>query len=193
MRRTVILTGIIVLALVYLFLPSHLARSKYPLKYQETIKREATQNELSPALVASLIYGESRFDPRAVSGQSAIGLMQIQLPTAKGVYQKPIDKEKLKEPEINIKIGTRYLKKLIDRYQEEELALIAYNLGPTALDKKLSEGIERKDLKTSYYFSQSVQQDKEIYLNLYSNQLELDSELVLSPYRLWKIILLSKI
>lgn len=193
MRRVVILTGIVVLVLVYLFLPSYLARSKYPLKYQETIKKEATRNRLNPALVASLVYNESRFDPQAVSSQEAVGLMQVQLPTAKGVYRKPIDKEKLKDPEINIKIGTRYLKNLIGRYQEEELALIAYNLGPTILDKKLAEGIDRKDLGATYRFSQSVQQDRGIYLNLYSVQLELDSDLALSPYRLWRMIFLSKV
>ncbi len=198
MSRIIVFIVIVLLILAYLFLPSFLARSKYPLKYQEIVKEESGINKLDPALIASVIYNESRFNPEAVSNQEAIGLMQLQVPTARDVYNKPIDQTKLKDPKINIKIGVKYLKGLIKRYQEEELALVAYNLGPTALDFKLKEGIDRKDvnrkdLRIAYDFAYAVQRDKGIYAGIYEDQLGVETDQILSPYKLWKIVITGRL
>jgi len=193
MSRIIISLILVFLVLTYFFLPSFIVKSKYPLKYQEIVIEEGNRNKLSPALVASVIYNESRFNPKAVSDQEAIGLMQIQIPTAKEVYRRPVDQAGLKDPKTNIKIGTGYLKGLIKRYSEKELALVAYNLGPTALDFKLKKGtagedVNRKDLGIAYDFASAVQRDERIYLAIYGDRLGVENNQPLSPYQLWKII-----
>lgn len=193
MSRVILFVILILLILAYLFLPSLIVQSKYPLKYQEIIREESGVNRLNPALTASVIYNESRFNPEAVSDQEAIGLMQLQLPTAKGFTKESIDKEELREPEINIEIGCRYLRSLIKKYQQKELALIAYNLGPTKLDKRLKGGEKREDFGSAYHFAQKVEQDQAIYSALYSKELETRDKTRLSPCRLWKIIFLSRL
>lgn len=92
--------------------------------YGDIIYREARRNDLSPELVAAMVHTESDFRPRLVSGKSAQGLMQIIPSTAAllGV-DDPFD------PEKNIAAGTRYFRYLLDRFDDETIALAAYNAG----------------------------------------------------------------
>jgi hypothetical protein len=97
-------------------------RSQVP--FGEIIYREARKNDLSPELVAAMVHTESDFRPLLVSGKSAQGLMQIVPSTAAllGV-DDPFD------PEKNIAAGTRYFRYLLDRFDDETMALAAYNAG----------------------------------------------------------------
>ena len=92
--------------------------------YGDIIYREARKNDLPPELVAAMVHTESDFRPRLVSGKSAQGLMQIVPSTAAllGV-DDPFD------PEKNIAAGTRYFRYLLDRFDDETIALAAYNAG----------------------------------------------------------------
>jgi soluble lytic murein transglycosylase-like protein len=99
--------------------------------YEGLIKVHAEANGLSPDLVRAIIQVESAFNPFAVSSKGAMGLMQLMPPTAAefGV-QNPFD------PGENIRAGAAYFRRLLDRYdQKVELALAAYNAGPTAVDR----------------------------------------------------------
>jgi len=183
---------VIVLVLIYLFTPQYLVKQKYPLKYQDFIIAKSQDQNLNPALVSSVIYNESRFDPEAVSSQYAIGLMQVQVPTAKSVAKKNITQEQLKKPSLNINLGSKYLRILIDRYKERELALIAYNLGPTELDKQLKKSKDRNKLGTPYIYAQAVVNDSRIYQQVYSGELGLKQKQNLTRYQLWKIICLGE-
>lgn len=97
-------------------------RSNVP--YGAIIYREARKNDLPPELVAAMVHTESDFRPGLVSNKSAQGLMQIVPSTAAllGV-DDPFD------PEKNIAAGTKYFRYLLDRFDDETMALAAYNAG----------------------------------------------------------------
>ena len=100
------------------------------------IVREARRNGLDPALVAAVIQVESHFDPFAVSGAGACGLMQLMLPTARWLLEKGPEPKKVRpahlfNPVFNIELGTGYLAHLMSRFDGDlTRALIAYNAGP---------------------------------------------------------------
>jgi soluble lytic murein transglycosylase len=104
-----------------------------------TIVREARRHGLDPVLVAAVIQVESRFDPFAVSGVGACGLMQLMPPTAQWLLEKDADGANdgklrpahLFNPVLNIELGTLYLAQLMNRFDGDlNQALIAYNAGP---------------------------------------------------------------
>jgi soluble lytic murein transglycosylase-like protein len=100
--------------------------------YSHIIKGAAAANRLEPALVTAVIAAESGGDPRAVSKRGARGLMQLMPETARryGVSNSF-------DPEQNITGGARYLRDLVERYQNDlELVLAAYNAGPDAVDRQ---------------------------------------------------------
>ncbi len=107
-------------------------------RVEAAIVREAHRNGLDPLLVAAVIQVESRFDPFAVSGVGACGLMQLMPPTAQWLLEKDADasNDKLRpahlfNPVLNIELGTMYLAQLMDRFGGDlNQALIAYNAGP---------------------------------------------------------------
>lgn len=95
------------------------------------IEKYAKENGLDPDLVRAVIKTESNFNPKAVSGKNAKGIMQLIDPTAKemGVVN-PFD------PEQNIMGGTKYLRNMINRFDGDlTLGLAAYNAGPGAVEK----------------------------------------------------------
>jgi soluble lytic murein transglycosylase-like protein len=100
-------------------------------RYEPIILEHAAMHALRPALVRAVIQVESGFNPRARSPKGAMGLMQLMPETARelGVIDAF-------DPAQNIRGGTMYLRRLIDRYQgNEELALAAYNAGAGAVDR----------------------------------------------------------
>ena len=109
-------------------------RILFPEPYWETIKAESAKNDLDPYLVASLIRQESEFNPSAISPANAYGLMQM-LPSvgrslAREEGMNHFETFQLLDPETNIRLGTRYLRKTLDRFGGvTEYALAAYNAG----------------------------------------------------------------
>src|SRR4029453_9654901 len=95
------------------------------------IAEPAALNNVRPSLVRAVIQVESGFNPRAVSPKGAMGLMQLMPATvARFGVLDPFN------PSENIRAGVRYLRLLLDKYNDnEQLALAAYNAGPTAVDK----------------------------------------------------------
>lgn len=85
---------------------------------------------LDPGLVRSVIQVESAFDPRAVSSRGAMGLMQLMPETA-----AELGVDNVWDPGENIRGGTTYLRRMLDRFGELELALAGYNAGPTVVEK----------------------------------------------------------
>jgi soluble lytic murein transglycosylase len=98
--------------------------------YDSLIFDTARAQRVPPALVKAVIAAESNFRPRAVSPKGAQGLMQLMPATARDLgVQDPL------EARDNVRGGTRYLRRLMDRYGDLSRALAAYNAGPTAVDR----------------------------------------------------------
>jgi soluble lytic murein transglycosylase len=105
--------------------------SRRAIAFDSMIEQNATVHGVSPHLVRAVIQQESGFNPRAISHKGAMGLMQLMPATATehGVSD-PYD------PAENIRAGVAYLKGLLVRFKDNvELALAAYNAGPTAVTK----------------------------------------------------------
>src|SRR5262249_4419829 len=99
--------------------------------YDDLISEHARVNGVRADLVRAVMQVESAFNPFAKSVKGALGLMQLMPATIRqyGVMN-PFD------PTDNVRAGVAYLRELLDRYEDnEELALAAYNAGPTAVDK----------------------------------------------------------
>lgn len=97
---------------------------------EELVREHAAQCGLDPRLVRAVIQAESDWDPRAVSRKGAMGLMQLMPETAAVLaVEDPFDAAE------NVRAGTTYLARLLDRFGELTLALAAYNAGPTTVDR----------------------------------------------------------
>ena len=109
-------------------------RILFPEPWWDTIQAESAKNNLDPYLVASLIRQESEFDPSAISHANAYGLMQLLPAVGRTMaHQEGITSFQtfqLLDPAMNIRLGTRYLRQMLDRFGGvQEYALAAYNAG----------------------------------------------------------------
>jgi soluble lytic murein transglycosylase len=101
---------------------------EYIEKYTEIIDQASDMFEVEPSLIKAVIKAESGFNHKAVSHKGAQGLMQLMPATADLLrVNDPFD------PTENIFGGTRYLRKMLDRFGHMELAVAAYNAGPEAV------------------------------------------------------------
>ncbi|HEY0335364.1 MAG TPA: transglycosylase SLT domain-containing protein [Stenotrophomonas sp.] len=118
---------------------------RFPLHHDDTIRREAARNQLDPAWVAAEIRAESVFNPTARSPANAMGLMQVLPGTGAGVAQRIglsgyRGAESLYDPDLNIAIGSAYLRQLLDKYGGQPYVTIAaYNAGPTPAARWLDQ------------------------------------------------------
>jgi soluble lytic murein transglycosylase-like protein len=99
--------------------------------FQDIIESVAKRYEMDAGLIASVIAAESNFDPKAVSRRNARGLMQLLPQTA-----ARLGVQNIFDPQENIDAGTRYLRDLLQRYNNDLiLALAAYNAGPERVEQ----------------------------------------------------------
>jgi len=151
-------------------------RILFPEPWWETIKAESAKNNLDPYLVASLIRQESEFNPSVVSYANAWGLMQL-LP----VVGKAMAKEEgmshfqtfqLLNPETNIRLGTRYLRQMMERFGGvQEYALAAYNAGDSRVTdweaagpyQGMDEFVESIPFTQTREYVEAILRNEEIY------------------------------
>ena len=156
--------------------PDFFLRARYPLEYEHIIRGHASNHDLDPALVAAVVYVESRFDPNARSGAGAIGLMQLLPDTAKGIALRTggdgFVVADLRDPEINIRYGTWYLDHLRERYGDLKLALAAYHAGPGSVDHWREEGLGIPFAETRNYVAE-VERMQGMYADAYGHELGL--------------------
>ncbi len=109
-----------------------------PLRHEDIIRQQAREKGVDAALIAAVIYSESKFDDRT-SSAGARGLMQITPEAAQDIERHSggttFKLGDLSDPEINIRYGTYLLRELLDRYDGDVVAaLAAYNAGPGNVD-----------------------------------------------------------
>jgi soluble lytic murein transglycosylase len=115
-----------------------------PLRHEDIIRQQARAKGLDPALIAGVIYAESRFIDGRTSSAGAQGLMQLTPRTARDIARKSGGTQfqitDLSTPQVNIAYGTFYLRYLMHRYgANEALALAAYNAGEGNVDRWVAD------------------------------------------------------
>jgi peptidoglycan lytic transglycosylase len=176
MLTMVVLAGGVLLAVVLVqsAKPGWWERLWYPLHYEQIVRGHARNYDLDPALLAAVIYQESKFKANARSSSGAIGLMQLLPDTAKGIAlhtggtQFRVDD--LYDPEINVRYGAWYLRHLLDKYGDERTALAAYNAGQDNVDRWRRAGVGIQFSETRAYVER-VEDLKKIYRDAYSKEL----------------------
>jgi soluble lytic murein transglycosylase len=156
-----------------------------PLRHDDIIRQQARDKELDPALIAAIIYQESRFRPRT-SPAGAEGLMQITPQTADEIAKLSgatrFELRDLDDAQVNIAYGSYYLRRLIERYDGNRVAAIAaYNAGPDHVNRWVARagGIEEFEVgdigfpETRRYVN-GVQDRREQYRQSYARELGLD-------------------
>src|SRR5207247_10280405 len=146
----------------------------YPLRYEQIVRGHARNYSLDPALLAAVIYQESKFKADARSDSGAIGLMQLLPDTAKGIALHTggtaFRVDDLYDPEINIRYGAWYLSHLLEKYRDERTALAAYNAGQDNVDRWRREGRGIQFSETRAYVDR-VEELKRIHRDAYGSEL----------------------
>jgi soluble lytic murein transglycosylase len=154
--------------------PGWYGRLRYPLAYEHVIAGHARNYDLDPALVAAVVYRESKFDPDARSASGAIGLMQLLPATAKGIATHTGGRRfvvsDLRDPEINVRYGAFYLRRLMRKYGDKRLALAAYNAGQRHVDEWLAARKGIAFAETREYVD-DVLELRDVYARAYGDEL----------------------
>jgi soluble lytic murein transglycosylase len=156
-----------------------------PLRHEDIIRQQAREKKLDPALIAAVIFAESKFRDRT-SPTGAKGLMQIQPETARFIARlsgaRTFQVGDLGTPQINIQYGSYYLRYLLDRYGGNRvLAVAAYNAGDARVDSWIvragrgGKSFETRDIpfpETRAYVDRVIQAEND-YRTSYSRELGL--------------------
>jgi soluble lytic murein transglycosylase len=151
----------------------------FPRPYWNDLKRFATANALDPYMVASLIRQESEFNPNAVSNKNALGLMQLLPTVGRGVAKqqklKHFSVPQLFTPVINLELGTKYFRSMVDEFGGFEYALAAYNAGDDRVRdwqadgkyRDVEEFVESIPFTQTREYVQAIMRNANVYRLLY--------------------------
>ena len=148
-----------------------------PLRHEDVIRQQAREKGVDAALIAAVIYSESKFADQE-SSAGARGLMQITPEAARYIERKSggttFRMSDLADPELNIRYGTFLLRELLERYEgDEAAALAAYNAGPGNADKWGGADLAVADIpfpETRAYVEEVLQKQQE-YRDKYAKEL----------------------
>lgn len=155
-----------------------------PLRHEDIIRQQAREKGLDPALMAAVIFEESRFRPQT-SKAGAEGLMQILPDTAEFIAERSggteFEVRDLDTPQINIQYGAWYLRYLIQQYGDEDIAVAAYNAGETNVHRWIAEagGLDQFDVESDVpfpetrHYVENVRERRDEYAAHYGPQLGL--------------------
>jgi soluble lytic murein transglycosylase len=154
--RTLLVAGAFVALVVVVVtrLQHDHASNGLPLTDAAVIREQAADKHLDPALIAAVIYAETKFEPRT-SAAGALGLMQLEPETAAFIARRSggtrFTTEDLATPRINVAYGSWYLRYLLDHYGGDEmLAIAAYNAGLANVDSWVAKAhAEGRELSVS--------------------------------------------
>ena len=162
-------------------LPRSYWEGLFPRPFWTDVRRFASQNELDPYLVASLIRQESEFNPGAVSRANALGLMQLLPVTGRKVAHelrvRKFSTNDLLAPAVNLQLGTRYFRAMVNQFGGNvQYALAAYNAGADRVQGWLSAGryrdteefVESIPFTETREYVQAIMRNAMMYRQLYS-------------------------
>lgn len=138
--------------------PAQVLKPMYRIEHPDEIADSAERHHINPYIIAAVAHVESAWDAGATSRSGAQGLMQLMPDTAGDMARwKKVDTdkyplEKLDEPAVSIEYGTAYLRYLMDRYQDLDPVLAAYNAGLSNADRWLEA---HEDVRTSVDFPET--------------------------------------
>jgi len=151
-----------------------------PLRHEDIIRQQADEKDLDPELVAAVIYAESRFRDQE-SHAGARGLMQVTPATAELIEGlsggSTFETEDLSNPDINIRYGTFYLRYLLDKFDQNEVAaLAAYNGGETNVAAWGGSDLTREDIEfeETRNYVDNVLHKRDEYREHYRDELGID-------------------
>jgi soluble lytic murein transglycosylase len=161
-------------------LPRPYWEALFPKAYWTDLRKYSAQNGLDPYLVASLIRQESEFNALALSRANAVGLMQLLPKTGRTVARqmklKGYSAPQLFTPAVNLQLGTRYFKDMVDKYNGQfEYALAAYNAGTDRVADWLGQGhyrdaqefVESIPFTETREYVQAILRNASVYRQLY--------------------------
>jgi soluble lytic murein transglycosylase len=160
-------------------LPRSYWEALFPKPYWVDLKRFSSSNALDPYLVAALIRQESEFNPSAVSRANAVGLMQLLPKVGKSVAKqekmKHFSSTQLFTPGVNMQLGTRYFRGMVDKFGAFEYALAAYNAGSDRVQDWLVQGkyrdaqefVESIPFTETREYVQAILRNANVYRQLY--------------------------
>jgi soluble lytic murein transglycosylase len=161
-------------------LPRPYWEALFPKAYWTDLRKYSELNGLDPYLVASLIRQESEFNALALSRANAVGLMQLLPKTGKSVAKqvklKGYSAPQLYTPAVNLELGTRYFKDMVDKYNGQfEYALAAYNAGTDRVGDWLGQGhyrdpqefVESIPFTETREYVQAILRNASVYRQLY--------------------------
>ena len=160
-------------------LPRSYWEALFPRPYWSDLKKFSSANGLDPYLVASLIRQESEFNPSAVSRANAVGLMQLLPKVGRGVAKQEkirhYNTAQLFSPAMNLQLGTRYFRGMVDKFGAFEYALAAYNAGSDRVEDWLGQGkyrdpqefVESIPFTETREYVQAILRNASVYRQLY--------------------------
>ena len=184
-KKILIIISIVFAILILLFgilkLQNYILKKIYKIEYSEYVYKYSEENDIDPLLTFSIIKAESNFKRNIKSSSGAIGLMQLMEATAieeaNEINERILVTESLYNPEMNIKIGTKYFAKLAKRYENVLIALAAYNAGIGNVDSWIKDGIIKADgsdienipFKETNNYVREIVRNYRIYKELYED------------------------
>lgn len=183
-NKKILVCGLIILILIVFLIvfKNKIQRIFYPKSYEEFVSMYSDEYGVDENLIFAVIKAESNFQEDAVSHKDALGLMQIMKETAEDVARKyniEIDfnnsEKEILNVQNNIKIGTKYLAVLLEKYKNKEVAVAAYNAGIGTVDNWIEKGIIKSDgsdienipYKETNNYVRKILRNYKIYQDLY--------------------------
>jgi len=155
----------------------------FPLPYEKDLTRNAKQQNLDPYMVAALIRQESEFDPQALSAKHAYGLTQVEPATGRALARRAgvrkFSNRSLFQPAINLKLGTYYLRELLDQWGGKwEETLASYNAGKSRVNdwtnwnqyQEPAEFVESIPFTETREYVEAVLRNATLYRELYATR-----------------------
>jgi soluble lytic murein transglycosylase len=176
----VLLAAVAAFAITRIDLEKALREVTLPLRHEDSIRQQAAEKDLDPALVAAVIYAESRFRDQT-SEAGARGLMQVTPATARAIARESGGTEfvvdDLSNSDINIRYGTYHLRDLLNAYDGNLIAALAgYNAGSGNVDRWGGAALELGEIEfeDTRAYVEEVLEKRDEYREHYSRELGLE-------------------